>query len=109
MAKKHTILLSRQKVKLSFSFSFMTSEHQALSTGKLTFCNMGLITTKPVFEIFDQVVGIPACSATETSYETEISPEASLGTILYIKGITKVLNRLCRCAGWSAHLLFANL
>ena len=33
---------------------------------------------------------------------------ASLEIIISNKGITKVLIRLCRCAGWSAPLLFAN-
>ena len=71
--------------------------------------NIGLVMTKPVFGVFDQVVPKPACSATETSYEIEISPEASLDMILYKKRITKVLIRLHACAGWSAPLLFANL
>ena len=69
---------------------------------------MGLVATKPVFGVFDQVVPKPACSATETSNKIEISPEAKLDMILYKKRITKVLIRLRGCAGWSAPLLFAN-
>ena len=38
----------------------------------------------------------------------EISPEASLDIILSKKRITKSLNSLRECAGWSASLLFAN-
>ena len=38
----------------------------------------------------------------------EISPVASLHTILTKKQITKALIRLRGCAGWSAPVLFAN-
>ena len=48
---------------------------------------MGLVATKPVFGVFDQVVPKPACSATETSYEIEISPEESYDIL------TKVNNK----------------
>ena len=36
-----------------------------------------------IFGVLYQVVPKPACSATKTSYEIEISPEASLDMILY--------------------------
>ena len=44
----------------------------------------------------------------ETIWKIDISLEASLGTILSNKRITKALIRLCGCAGWSVPLLFTN-
>ena len=70
---------------------------------------MSLVPTKPVFGVSEKVVFKPACSATETSQKIKISLVASLDIILSDKPITKALIRLCRCAGWSAPLLFANL
>ena len=70
--------------------------------------NLGLGVKKPVFGISDKVRLKPVSSATQTSYEIEILPAASLDMILFNKGITKALIKLCKCAGWSAPLLFAN-
>ena len=41
----------------------------------------------------------PSCSATQTSYNIEISLVASLDIILSSTRITKALIRLCGCAG----------
>ena len=70
--------------------------------------HMGLNVTKPVFGISNKVRLKSVSSATETSYNIEISPVASLHMILSIKRITKALIRLCGCAGWSAAVLFEN-
>ena len=62
-----------------------------------------------IFGVSDKESFKPVSSATETSLKIEISPVASLHImILSKKRITKALIRLCRCAGWSAPLLFAN-
>ena len=63
---------------------------------------------KTCFLVSDKVKFKSACSATETSLKIEIFPVASLDMILSNKQITKALIRLCRCAGWSALLLFAS-
>ena len=47
------------------------------------------------------------CSATETSWNLEISDIETRGIILSWQWTTKVLIRLRGCAGWSASLLFA--
>ena len=70
---------------------------------------MDLNTAKPVFGVSDKVTFKPGCSATENGYEIEISLVASLVMILSNNQITKVLIRLRRRAGWSAHLFLANL
>ena len=69
---------------------------------------MGLVAVKPVFGVSDQVMPKLACSVTETSYNSEISPLASFNMILSNKRIINALIRLRVCAGWSASLLFAN-
>ena len=79
---------------------------------------MSLDATKPVFRVFYKARLKPVSSHTETSYNIEISLEASLDMILFSKrvtkvlislyGLTKALISLRRCAGWSAHLLFGN-
>ena len=69
---------------------------------------MGLAARKPVFGVSDKSSLKPACLVTETSLKIEISLEASLDMILFIKRITKVLIRLRGCTGWSAPLLFSN-
>ena len=69
--------------------------------------HIGLVARKHVFGE-TQTTLKPASSATETSYNIEISPVASLNMILSQKHITKVLIRMRGCAGWSAPLLFAN-
>ena len=43
---------------------------------------MGLVTTKPVFGVSDKARLKPVSSATETSYNIEISLQASLDMIL---------------------------
>ena len=60
-----------------------------------------------VFGVCNQLRLKPACSATETSLGLEISAIARRGIILSRQRTTKALIRLRRCAGWSAHLLFA--
>ena len=70
--------------------------------------HMGLIVTKPVFEVSDKASFKPISSATEASKKIEISPVACLDTILSKKQITKALISLQGCAGWSAPFLFAN-
>ena len=50
----------------------------------------------------------PACSATETSWQIEISLVARIDMIPSNTRITKALIRLRGCAGWYAPLLFAN-
>ena len=71
--------------------------------------HLGLAMRKPVFGISDKARLKPVSSATETSQKVEISLEANLDMILSYKPITKALNRLSVCAGWSAPLLFATL
>ena len=44
----------------------------------------------------------------ETTWKIDISLVASLDMILSNKRITKAVIRLFGCAGWSAHLQFAN-
>ena len=68
---------------------------------------MDLDVRKPVLGDSDQVIHKPACSATETSYKTEILLVASLDMIFSIKRITTALIRLRTCPGWSGPLLFA--
>ena len=69
---------------------------------------MSLVVTKPVFGVSDKARLKPVSSATETSQKIENSVVASLDMIFSNKLITKALNRLRGCAGWSAPLLFAN-
>ena len=69
---------------------------------------LSLIATKPVFRVSDKVRFIPACTATGTSLKIEILLVASFDMVLSKKRITKALIRVCRCAGGSAPLLFAN-
>ena len=57
-------------------------------------------------EFFDQLTFKPACSATEASWNLETLDIASMHIILSKQRKTKVLIRLCGCAGWSAPLLF---
>ena len=70
--------------------------------------SMGLVVRKPAFGVSNKVRFKPACSATETSKKSEISPLASLHMILSKKRTTKALIRLRVCAGWSATMLFTN-
>ena len=70
---------------------------------------MDLVTRKPVFDVFDQVMFKAACSAKETSYNIEILLVASLDIMLFRKLITKALIRLHGCAGRSATLLFISI
>ena len=58
-------------------------------------------------KIFDQVRFKPAWSATEPGQNLESLDIASVYIILSNQRTTKVLIRLCGCAGWSAPLLFA--
>ena len=60
---------------------------------------MGIDMTKPVFWVSDEVKQKPACSATETNKNNEISFVASLDMKLSDKRITEVLIRLCGCTG----------
>ena len=55
---------------------------------------MGLILTKPVFGVSDQMRLKPVFSAAETSQKIEILLKTSLDMMLYSKGITKTLIRL---------------
>ena len=57
--------------------------------------------------VSDQVRLKPACSATETSYNLEISAIESRDIIISKQWTTKALIRLRRCAGRSVPLLFA--
>ena len=68
--------------------------------------HMGLDVRKPVFWGSAKVRLKPVSSATDNSYEIEISLGASLDMVLSKKRTAKVLIRLRRCAGWSAPLLF---
>ena len=52
---------------------------------------MGLVVRKPVFEVSDKARLKPVSTATETSWNIEISLIAILDIILSIKGITKAL------------------
>ena len=56
--------------------------------------------------ISDQVILKPVYSYTETSLNIETLDVARLAIILFRKGITKALIRLCGFAGLSAPLLF---
>ena len=60
---------------------------------------MGMDMTKPVFRVIDEVKQKPACSATESSKNNEISLVASFEMILSDKRITEVLIRLCERTG----------
>ena len=53
--------------------------------------HMGRDATKPVFGVSDIARLKPVSSATETSYQIDISLVSSLDMILYNKRITKVL------------------
>ena len=68
---------------------------------------LSLVMRKPVFGVCDQLRLKPSCSADETSWRLEISDIETRDIILSRHGTTKVLIRLCGCAGWSAPLLFA--
>ena len=63
---------------------------------------------KPVFGVSDKARFKSVSSATETSSKIEMSLLPSVDIILSKKRITKALTRLRGCAGWSAHVLFAN-
>ena len=65
---------------------------------------MDLVTRKPVFGVSDQVISTQACSTTEISKESEFSLECFSAMIIS----NKALIRLCKCAGWSVPLSFAN-
>ena len=65
---------------------------------------MGLVMTKSVFVISDKARLKPVSSASETSYEIEISPLASLYMILSKKQTAKVLINLRRDAQAGLHL-----
>ena len=67
-----------------------------------------LFVTKPIFGVSEKARLKPISSATDTSYNTEISLVANLDIVLYKTRITKALFRLRGCAGWSAPVLFAN-
>ena len=69
---------------------------------------MGLCATKPVFGVSDKASFKTVSLATETSYNIENSPVASLHMVLYKKRITKALIGLRECTGWYAPVLFAN-
>ena len=69
---------------------------------------MCLVARKPVFGVSDNAMLKPVSSASETSYNIEISLEASLDIILPRNRITKALISLRGCTGWSAPLLFAS-
>ena len=69
---------------------------------------MDLVARKHVFGVSVKACFKPVSSATETSYKTEISLEASLDMTLSKKRITKALISLRGCAGWSAPVLFVN-
>ena len=58
-------------------------------------------------KVCDRVIFKPACSATETSKNLEVSDLETRDIILSTERTTKVLTRLRGCAGWSAPLLFA--
>ena len=60
---------------------------------------MGIDMTKPIFRVSDEVKQKPACSATETNTNNEISLVASFEMILSDKRITEALIRLCGCTG----------
>ena len=70
-------------------------------------CNSVCIIWAPVFRVCDQLKLKSTCSATQTSQSLEIWAIASKDIILSKQRTTKVLIRLCGCAGWSAPLLFA--
>ena len=57
--------------------------------------------------LFDQVRLKPTCAAIEASYRLEISDIETRDIILSRQRTTKMLIRLCGCAGWSAPLWFA--
>ena len=69
---------------------------------------MSVIARKHVFGVSEKARLKPVSSATQTSWNSEISLVASFDMILSNKQITNVLIRLCGCAGWSAPLMFAN-
>ena len=58
---------------------------------------MGIDMTIPVFRVSDEVKQKPACSATETNKNNEISLVASFEMILSDKRLTEALIRLCGC------------
>ena len=57
------------------------------------------------FGVFNQVRLKPACSATEASMCHEIANIETREILLSRQQTTKMLFRLCGCAGWSAPLL----
>ena len=87
-----------------FSFSYHQTPSLIIS---LKPYNMTLFRRKPVFGVCDQSRLKLACAAAVASYSLEILEIASICIFLSKQRITKVLIRLCRCAGWSALLLFA--
>ena len=60
---------------------------------------MSLVTRKPVLGVCDQVRLKPVCSGTQTRSSLEILNLASIGIVLSKQQTTKVLIRLCGCAG----------
>ena len=79
-------------------------QHEILQTHMCS--QWALSWEKTVLGMFDQVRLKPACSAIVTSKNLENSATASRGIILSRQRTTKVLIRLCWCAGWSVPLLF---
>ena len=69
---------------------------------------MCLDARKTVLGVSEKTSFNQVSSATPTSFKIEILPVASSHMILSEKRITKVLIRLCGCAGWSAPVLFTN-
>ena len=60
---------------------------------------LSLVMRKPVFRVYDQVRLKPACSAKDASWSHEIANIETRDIILTRQRTTKVLIRLCRCAG----------
>ena len=71
-------------------------------------CHMGPIVRKTSSGVSDKARLQLVQSATETSQKIELSREAGLDMILFKMWITKTLNSLHVCEGWSAPLLVAN-
>ena len=72
--------------------------------------NLGLDATKPVFRVSNKArYSNQSSQLQRIARKIEISLVASLVMILSKMQITQALTSLCRCAGWSTPLLFANL
>ena len=67
-----------------------------------------IVVTKPTFLGSEKVRFKIACSATETSQKTEISPVASLEMVLFQQANNKGADQTAQTAGWSAPFLFAD-